>query len=78
MLASRRRGVLRRLCDELPSPQSEALVLHCVLGMTVEEVASAAGCPRNTVKSRLRLAKEALRERIQSDSALEEMLGGEP
>jgi len=75
LLAAHRRRILRQLCDELPSAQTEALVLHCVLGMSVDEVAVAASAPQNTIKSRLRLAKEALRARIESDALLRELLG---
>jgi RNA polymerase sigma-70 factor (ECF subfamily) len=78
LLALHRRRILRQLCDELPTQQTEALVLHCVLGMSVDEVALASGCPCNTVKSRLRLAKEALRSRISADPMLGELLGAEP
>lgn len=78
LLAARRRRVLRQLCDELPSVQSEALILHCVLGLSVEEIAVTAACPANTVKSRLRLAKEAMRLRISADPALEDLLGVTP
>lgn len=77
LLASHRRRVVRQLCDELPSAQTEALILHCVLGLTVDEAAAASGCPQNTIKSRLRLAKEALRVRIESDPELRELCGGE-
>ncbi|HEV3190427.1 MAG TPA: sigma-70 family RNA polymerase sigma factor [Polyangiaceae bacterium] len=77
-LAVRRRTILRDLCDALPPAQSEALILHCVLGFTVEEIADAAQVPPNTVRSRLRLAKEALRARIVADPALREALESEP
>jgi RNA polymerase sigma factor (sigma-70 family) len=76
--SAKRRAVLRELCDVLPEPQTEALVLHCVLGYTVEEVASTTGVPANTVRSRLRLAKEALRNRILSDPGLREALEAKP
>jgi RNA polymerase sigma-70 factor (ECF subfamily) len=76
-LAARRRQLLRQLFDELPDAQSEALLMHCALGMTVDEVAAASAVPRNTVRSRLRLAKEALREKVASDSRLQDLLGGE-
>jgi RNA polymerase sigma-70 factor (ECF subfamily) len=78
LLAARRRAILRQLCDELPSAQTEALILHCVLGMSVEEIAVSAACPTNTIKSRLRLAKEALRVRIDADPAACELLGATP
>ena len=73
-LASCRRQLLRRLLDELPGPQAEALVLHCVAGLTVEEMAAAARCPAETIRSRLRLAKAALRERATADPTIGELL----
>jgi RNA polymerase sigma-70 factor (ECF subfamily) len=62
------------LLDELPPAQAEVLVFHCALGFTVEEVASAVGRPAETVRSRLRLAKQALREKIEASSELAEIL----
>jgi RNA polymerase sigma factor (sigma-70 family) len=73
-LAARRRAILRALLDELPEPQAEALVLHCVLGHTTDEIAATAGAPLNTIRSRLRLAKEALRARIAADPHLRDAL----
>jgi RNA polymerase sigma-70 factor (ECF subfamily) len=72
------RGVLmRELLESLPEAQAESLALRVVLGWTLEEVAVAMGVPMNTVRSRVRLAKEALRRRIDADPALREMLGGD-
>jgi RNA polymerase sigma factor (sigma-70 family) len=76
--ATRRRSILRDLCDALPPTQSEALILHCVLGYTVEEVADTTQVPPNTVRSRLRVAKEALRAAISSDPCIGEALGSLP
>jgi len=73
-LASCRRQMLRRLLDELPGAQAEAMVLHCVAGMTVEEIALATDSAHETVRSRLRLAKLALRERAAADPAMGELL----
>ena len=73
-LAARRREVLRALLDQLPVAQAEALVLHAVAGMTVEEVAAASGVPVETARSRLRLARGALRLRIADDPAASELL----
>jgi RNA polymerase sigma-70 factor (ECF subfamily) len=73
-----RRAVLWRLLDELPAPQSEALALHCIEGFTVEEVAAAGGCPIETARSRLRLAKSALRGRIAEDLAARDLFTREP
>lgn len=78
LLAVRRRALLRELCDALPIAQSEALVLHCVLGFTVEEIADAGQVPPNTVRSRLRVAKETLRAKINADPTLREALEPQP
>jgi RNA polymerase sigma-70 factor, ECF subfamily len=74
---ARRRGALRQLLDELPGSQAEALVLHTVLGYSIEETALATCTPPNTVRSRLRAALTLLRERIHDDVVLVEVLGGE-
>jgi len=73
-LSSCRRQVLRRLLDELPAEQAEALTLHYLGGLTVEESARAASVPAETVRSRLRLAKVALRERAALDPSMSELL----
>jgi RNA polymerase sigma factor (sigma-70 family) len=75
-LAARRREVLRRLLDELPAVQAEALGLHCVLGYTIEETAATAGVPPNTVRSRLIAAKAALRERLAETPELYDLVRG--
>jgi len=72
--ANRRRHVIGQLLDELPPAQAEVLVLHCALGFSVEEVASSLGRPAETVRSRLRLAKQALRGRISASGELAEIL----
>lgn len=69
-LAARRRAVLRELLSELPEAQAETMALRVVLDYSLEEVAEATGAPINTVRSRMRLAREALRARIESDPAL--------
>jgi RNA polymerase sigma factor (sigma-70 family) len=75
VLAARRREVLRALLDELPDTTAEALALHFILGYTVDEIAAAAGVPVNTVWSRLRLGKAALRRRVSSDALVAEVVG---
>jgi RNA polymerase sigma factor (sigma-70 family) len=72
-LGSRRRELLRELLEDLPEEQAEALTLRVVMGWSLEEVASASGAPVNTVRSRVRLAKEALRARIEAQPALAEL-----
>jgi RNA polymerase sigma-70 factor (ECF subfamily) len=73
---ARRRRTLRQLLDELPAPQAEALVLHTVLGYSIEETALTTRTPPNTVRSRLRAALSLLRERLAGDAALLDELGG--
>jgi RNA polymerase sigma factor (sigma-70 family) len=76
--ARSRMELLRRLLENLPTEQSEALCLRTVLGWSLPEIAEASGVPLNTVRSRLRLAKEALRDRIEADPGLAEALGVRP
>ncbi len=74
-LASRRRQLLRALLDDLNEDQAETLTLRVVMGMSLEEVAASTGVPVNTVRSRVRLAKEALRRRIEEDPRALDLLG---
>jgi RNA polymerase sigma-70 factor (ECF subfamily) len=71
--AARLRLHLRALLAELPEAQADALAMRVVLGFSVEEIAAAMCVPANTVRSRLRLAKEALRDRIERDPALRDL-----
>jgi RNA polymerase sigma-70 factor (ECF subfamily) len=50
--------------DRLPTDQRQSLVLHFAAGMTVPEIAEAAAAPIETVRSRLRLGKAALRQAL--------------
>ncbi len=72
--AERRRALVRGLLSRLPEEQAETLALRIVLGFSLEEVAEATGVPLNTVRSRVRLAKTALRRRIEADPLLLEAL----
>jgi DNA-directed RNA polymerase specialized sigma24 family protein len=47
-----------------------------VCGFSIEQIAEATACPANTVRSRLRLGKDALRDRIDGDPRLKAYLGG--
>ncbi len=58
--AARRRAV--RLLDKIPDDQRQALVLHHVTGMSVPEIAYMVDLPFETVRSRLRLGMQKLRE----------------
>jgi RNA polymerase sigma-70 factor (ECF subfamily) len=77
-LASRRKEILRGLLEEIPEEQAEALAMRSVLGWSLEEIAASASAPLNTIRSRLRLAKEALRRKIESVPGLADELGVAP
>ena len=72
---ARRQQLLRELLDRLPEEQAEALAMRVILGFSLDEVARATGARVNTVRSRVRLAKEALRRRIEARPDLREELG---
>jgi RNA polymerase sigma-70 factor (ECF subfamily) len=72
--AARRRDAFREILDELPPEQAEALALRVVMGRSLGEVAAVSGAPINTIRSRIRLAKEHLRRRIAADRALADLL----
>jgi RNA polymerase sigma factor (sigma-70 family) len=69
-----RREALGALLDELPANQAEVLVLHAALGFTIDEISAAVGRPAETIRSRLRLAKQVLRDRIAASPELTEIL----
>lgn len=73
LLAARRREAFRALLEELRPEQAEAFAMKVLLGHSVEEIATATGAALETVRSRLRLAKAALRGRIQNDPTLLEL-----
>ncbi|AKU95524.1 putative Ecf-type RNA polymerase sigma factor [Labilithrix luteola] len=64
------RRVLNELLATLPDVQAEALLMRVVLDYDLDEIATHAGVPVNTVRSRVRLAREALRRRIEADPEL--------
>jgi RNA polymerase sigma-70 factor (ECF subfamily) len=72
--AQKRKAILRELLASLPTEQAEALAMRVVLGWSLDEIAKQSGAPLNTVRSRLRLAKEGLKRRIEADHALLEAL----
>ncbi len=77
-MMERRRRVMRDLLEQLPREQAEALGLRVILGWSLDEVATASGAPINTIRSRVRLAKEALRERLEADPGLVDELRATP
>jgi RNA polymerase sigma-70 factor (ECF subfamily) len=70
----RRRALVAELLTTIPKPQAEALGLRAVVGLSIDQIARATDVPPNTVRSRLRLAKEALRKSIEADPDLREFL----
>ena len=58
------RRELAAALDRLPGDQRQALILHFSVGLTVPEIAEAVAAAFETVRSRLRLAKAALRETL--------------
>lgn len=72
--ARERQELLRDLLGELPEEQAETIALRIIFGLSLEEVARETGVPMNTVRSRVRLAKERLKARIERDSSLAEAL----
>jgi RNA polymerase sigma factor (sigma-70 family) len=73
--ARRRTEIVRALLEDLPPEQAEALAMRTMLGWSIQEIARASAAPINTVRSRLRLAKEALRRLVESDPGMADELG---
>jgi RNA polymerase sigma-70 factor (ECF subfamily) len=71
---TRRMTALRAALARIPAEQAETLALRIALGWSLAEVAEATGVPLNTVRSRLRLAKAALRAVIDQDPTAHEAL----
>lgn len=70
----RRARALLALLDELPEAQAEALYLRVALGYSLPEVSATMGVSTNTVRSRVRLAREALRRKLDKRPALRLLL----
>jgi RNA polymerase sigma factor (sigma-70 family) len=73
--ATRRKKLVLQLLEEIPDEQAESLALRFILGWSLIDVAKSTGVPVNTVRSRLRLAKEAMRRRISANPSMAEELG---
>lgn len=74
VLRRRRLAAWQALLDELPPAQAEVLVLRFVMELSLEETAEVVQAPVNTVRSRVRLAREAIKRRLDTDPALSELL----
>ncbi len=77
VMRARRTAAFRGLLDDLPEEQAETFALRVVLDYSLDQVAAATGAPVNTVRSRVRLAREKLKQRIERDPELWDMLRGE-
>ncbi|MBX3233396.1 MAG: sigma-70 family RNA polymerase sigma factor [Labilithrix sp.] len=71
---ARRMELLRDVLAQIPPEQAETLSLRIMFGWSLAEVAETTGVPLNTVRSRLRLAKTALRAAIEADPTAHEAL----
>ncbi len=63
------RDKLAQAIDALPPEQAEVLRIYYLEGKSHSEIADALGLPLGTVKSRIRLALEKLRERLGEGAA---------
>jgi RNA polymerase sigma factor (sigma-70 family) len=70
------RRVLSELLQKLPEEQAETLLLRVVLDYDLPAIAAETGVPVNTVRSRFRLAREALRRRIERAPHLMDLAEG--
>jgi RNA polymerase sigma-70 factor (ECF subfamily) len=71
-----RRRVIRSLLERLPEPTAEALAMHFMLGYTVDEIAATVDVSPNTIWSRLKLGKRALKRSLARDQRLADLLQG--
>ena len=60
----RQLSVAMRLLDALPPEQREVFVLHELEQMTGSEIAELMGTPVNTVRSRLKRARDSFRQQL--------------
>jgi len=74
LLMERRNALLRELLDELPEEQAQSFAMRVILDYSLPQVAKATGATLNTVRSRVRLAKEKLRQRLETDPTLIDLL----
>ncbi len=70
------RRVMSELLQTLPEEQAQTLLLRFVLEYELTEIAAETGVPVNTVRSRLRLAREALRRKIERAPNLMDLADG--
>lgn len=76
VLRGQRRELIRELLDELPGVQAEAFAHRVFYGGSLKEIAGEMGTPVNTVRTRLRLAREAINKRLEDNPELLRLLRG--
>ncbi|HXI60580.1 MAG TPA: RNA polymerase sigma factor [Polyangia bacterium] len=74
LLRAHRAAAFQALLEGLPRSQAETFRMRVVMDYTLPQVARATGVPVNTVRSRIRLATEKLRQRIEAEPTLYENL----
>ena len=72
-VSRRRTDLLRELIAGLPGAQAEAIGLKVLLGYSIEEVSETTQSNVNTVRSRLQMAKQAIRDRVAHDARFAEL-----
>jgi RNA polymerase sigma factor (sigma-70 family) len=72
-LGTRRRALWRELVARLPEAQAEVVTLRVLLDYSLEETAAAVDAPVNTVRSRMRLARESMLDHIRRDPRFAEL-----
>jgi len=76
LLGERAADAVRELLGSLPEAQAEVLGLHHAVGLSMAEIAAVTGARLETVRSRLRLGRRAVRQRVFGDQRLLEVVGG--
>ncbi|HVR62564.1 MAG TPA: RNA polymerase sigma factor [Polyangia bacterium] len=74
VVAGRRAIMVRDLLDKLPAEQAQALALRVLQGLSPRQIARVTCSSVNTVRSRVRLAKEKLRARILTEPGIYDLL----
>jgi len=73
-LARHRSSAVRTLLAGLPRVQRETLLMHYAESFSIVEIAQATNVPIETVRSRLRAGRKRLRQVVQADPELQELL----